>query len=107
LANYLQQTDRQGFLYGKNQTPLYNAARFAQAFKPVVGDSGTATRLPNLFNPLELATGIPANLLSRLYLSGPGRGLLQAGAQTPNLLQGAHPLALGGLLAAPSLQAGQ
>lgn len=44
LANFLQKTDRPGYLFGGNQSDLYNAARFHQAFKPIVGDSGTATR---------------------------------------------------------------
>lgn len=44
LASKLQQADRSGFTFGNNQSDLYNAARFAQAFKPIVGDSGTATR---------------------------------------------------------------
>jgi hypothetical protein len=111
LANYLQQTDRKGFLYGNNQSPLYQGARFAQAFKPIVGDSGTATRLPNLFNPLELAMGIPANLASRLYLSRPGGALVRSGAtalKTRGLLAGAaRPAALGGLLAAQTSESGQ
>lgn len=57
LANYLQQTDKNGFLFGKNQSDLYNAARFAQAFKPIVGDSGTSTRA-------LLNTDIPTLLMS-------------------------------------------
>jgi hypothetical protein len=47
LANYLQQTDKNGYLLGKNPSPHYNAVRYAQAFKPIVGDSGTATRSMN------------------------------------------------------------
>lgn len=108
LANYLQQTDRPGFLYGGNQTPLYNAARFGQAFKPVVGDSGTATRLPNIWNPVELAAGIPMNLATRAYLSRTGQGLLRGGAGLLNgpalLPPGAIPM---GLLAAQASEAGQ
>jgi hypothetical protein len=44
LASKLQQADKSGFLFGGNQSPLYQGARFAQAFRPIVGDSGTATR---------------------------------------------------------------
>lgn len=44
LANRLAAVDRQGFTFGKNTSPLYSGARFVQAFKPIVGDSGTATR---------------------------------------------------------------
>jgi hypothetical protein len=97
LATKLQQADRPGFLFGKNQTPLYQAARFAQAFKPIVGDSGTATRSAHLFSwpaalaehvaggsPLEslllgIAPRIAGNLAARTYLSPVG-SLLTRGA---------------------------
>lgn len=87
LANKLQQSDRQGFLFGRNQTPMYNAARFAQAFKPIVGDSGTATRSsPNLG---DMTLGVLANIGSRAYLSRPGSALartaVSAGALAPPL----------------------
>lgn len=70
LANYLQQTDRQGFLFGNNQSNAYNAARFSQAFKPIVGDSGTATR-SMLTSPTDFLLSIPGNLATRAYLSRP------------------------------------
>lgn len=70
LANLLQQKDKAGFLYGKNQTPLYNAARFAQAFKPIVGDSGTATRSP-LPSPTDFVLALPFNIATRAYTSSP------------------------------------
>jgi hypothetical protein len=70
LANLLQQKDKGGFLYGKNQTPLYNAARFSQAFKPIVGDSGTATRMP-LPSPTDFVLSLPFNLATRAYTSSP------------------------------------
>jgi hypothetical protein len=73
LANYLQQTDRGGYLFGKNQSDLYNAARFSQAFKPIVGNSGTATRQPMSLTDMGLA--IPGNIASRLYLSKGGSAL--------------------------------
>lgn len=75
LASRLKSADRAGYLFGKNQSSLYNIARFGEAFKPVVGDSGTATRSANVFNPLEWATGGPANLAMRLYLSPKGSAL--------------------------------
>lgn len=119
LANYLQQTDRQGFLYGTNQTPLYNAARFAQAFKPVVGNSGTATRSLGLGDvaalggamhvagPAGLALPLAGNLATRAYLSAPALAMTQQG-QMPSLLTPAVQRALmGGLLAAPLSEAGQ
>ena len=70
--------DRKGFLFGQNQTPLYQAARFSQAFKPAVGDSGTGTRSINLLDIGSLPLGIPANIASRLYLSRPGGAMLRA-----------------------------
>ena len=104
LASRLQQADKPGFLYGKNQSPLYSAARFAQAFKPIVGDSGTATRSANFFDPLELAMGVPAHIASRLYMSPVGgaaaRGTVagaQAAKQLPSLLRRLAPLYLSGI----------
>ena len=70
MASYLQKADKKGFLYGTNQSDAYNATRFAQAFKPAVGDSGTATRSIGLSDLLQLPIGLPANLLSRAYYKG-------------------------------------
>jgi hypothetical protein len=70
LASLLQQKDRTGFLFGNNHTPMYDAARFAQAFQPLVGDSGSATRMGSL-NPMDWALSIPGNIASRVYTSGP------------------------------------
>ena len=69
LASTLQRTDRTGFALGRNESPMYDAARFAQAFKPLVGDSGTATRSP--LNMLELAASVPINMTTRAYTSTP------------------------------------
>ena len=112
LANVLKRKDRHGFTFGKNQSDAYTMARFSQAFKPIVGDSGTATRG---FLPWLLATGgfggaagtymgapiagavtglglpLAANLGARAYLSGPLgpgvknllTGLLSRGATAP------------------------
>lgn len=71
LASALQQKDKAGFLLGGNQSPMYTAARFAQAFAPIVGDSGTATR-SMVTNPLELALSAPFNLAARAYTSRAG-----------------------------------
>ena len=100
LANTLQRADRPGFLYGNNQSDLYNAARFAQAFKPVVGNSGTATRS---WNPMSMAMGIPANLLSRAYLSAPGSAVVRGVVGANTAL--APPAAVGNAIA-PWLQSG-
>jgi len=106
LAARLQKADRPGFLYGKNQSPLYQVARFAQAFKPIVGDSGTATRLGNPFDPMEWLTGIPANLASRAYLSMPGSAVMRAAARGAGGTTKALPLATRRLLANPVLTSG-
>jgi hypothetical protein len=76
LASTLQRTDRTGFALGRNESPMYDAARFAQAFKPLVGDSGTATRSP--LNMLELAASVPINIGTRAYASTPGVNVANA-----------------------------
>jgi len=83
LANRLQSSDRSGYLYGNNQSDLYNGARFAQAFKPIVGDSGTATRSMNL---KDMALAIPGNVASWAYLH-PLAPTVRALANTPGGIQ--------------------
>lgn len=76
LANYLQKNDKNGFLFGKNQSDLYNAARFGQAFKPIVGDSGTATRSGQ---NMDIATMIGSpftNIAAKLYTSKPSTSMV-------------------------------
>lgn len=90
FANYLQQSDRQGFTFGRNQSPMYTAARFGQAFKPVVGDSGTATRS---WNPFSIGTGIPRSIVSNAYMSPIGSALVRG--STAAATATAPPLALG------------
>lgn len=70
LASALQQKDKGGFLRGRNQSPMYDAARFAQGFKPLVGDSGTATRMP-LPSPTDFVLSLPFNVATRAYTSAP------------------------------------
>lgn len=74
LANALARKDKSGFLLGRNASPMYDAARFAQAFKPIVGDSGTATRsvLPT---PTDFVLSAPFNLAARAYTSAPSVNL--------------------------------
>ena len=108
LAGKLQQADRQGFLFGRNQTPMYQAARFAQAFKPIVGDSGTATRSGGHGVASGLALGglgalmegphglalaaVPmaaralAGLGSRAYLTRPGAALARGVTALPGMV---------------------
>lgn len=77
LATTLMQKDRGGFTMGKNDTDMYNAARFVQAFPDIVGNSGTATRS---MGPTDYITGIPGNMLARMYLSRPVTAAASAGA---------------------------
>lgn len=69
FANTLQRADERGYLAGGNQSDLYNASRFAQAFRPLVGDSGTATRSPQ--GVFEMAASVPLNVAARAYASSP------------------------------------
>jgi hypothetical protein len=68
LANVLQMSDKKGFLRDHNRTDMYDAARFAKAFGPAVGDSGTATRSP-IQGVTEMALRIPYNVAARAYTS--------------------------------------
>ena len=74
LASALTRKDPQGFVFGQNQTPIYEAARFAQAFKPIVGDSGTATRTMEL-SPLSMLLAAPTNIAARAYTAQPTANL--------------------------------
>jgi hypothetical protein len=107
LANALAQSDKAGYTMGRNNSRLYDALRFAQAFQPIVGDSGTATR-SMMTNPLEIAASLPFNLATRAYTSSPavnaavgaqaaGQNL---GSVTAPFLQGTAPYlpVVGGLL---------
>lgn len=116
LANALQQKDKFGFLLGRNQSAMYDAARLAQAFKPVVGDSGTATRA-TLPSPTDFVLSLPFNVATKAYTSSPVVNLAANGGAifrngiAPNLnpnavrylpqLGAASGLAAGGLLALP------
>lgn len=70
LGGLLQQKDKPGYLFGKNQSDLYNAARFAQGFRPLMGDSGTATRSP-LPSATDVALSMPTNVAVEAYLRHP------------------------------------
>lgn len=74
LASALTRKDPQGFVFGSNQTPMYEAARFAQAFKPIVGDSGTATRSMEI-SPLSMMLAAPTNIAARAYTAQPSANL--------------------------------
>lgn len=85
IADYLQAKDKGGFTFGRNQSDAYNAARFAQAFKPIVGDSGTATRSAGL---TQMLLALPGNALSWAYLR-PAAPLVRGLAQTPGAVTNA------------------
>jgi len=72
LASVLRKNDKTGFLRGQNQSALYDAARFGRAFRPIVGDSGTATRS---VGATDFVMGLPFNALSRAYFSGPSTAI--------------------------------
>jgi hypothetical protein len=74
LASALTRKDPQGFVFGSNQSPMYEAARFAQAFKPIVGDSGTATRSMEV-SPLSMMLAAPTNIAARAYTAQPTANL--------------------------------
>lgn len=97
LPNVLASKDKAGYMFGKNQSDFYNAARYGDAFRPIVGDSGTATRsMTNL--SLENLAKLPFGLVARLYASQP---MTQAASATGQFLnQGAAPQ-LGQMLQIP------
>lgn len=70
LAGLLQQKDKAGFLFNKNNSDLYKAARVSQAFRPLFGDSGTATR-SMITSPTDFALTLPFNIATRSYASSP------------------------------------
>lgn len=94
LAALLQQKDRSGFLFGNNNSPLYEAARFGQAFPPLVGDSGTATRMgtDSLSNMLMK---IPGHVVSSVYTSEPAIATAQAASSAANTIGNGINLASG------------
>lgn len=105
LASALTRKDPRGFMEGTNTTPMYEAARFAQAFKPIVGDSGTATRTME-YTPLNMLLSMPTNIAASAYTSAPVTAAarrLQAGVlptgtvdlATEELLRRALPLTAG------------
>ena len=77
LATTLMQKDRGGFTMGGNNSDMYLAARFTQAFPDIVGNSGTATRS---MGPADYIAGVPGNILTRMYLSRPVSAAASAGA---------------------------
>lgn len=77
LANVLSK-DKRGFVRGVNTSPLYDAARFAQGFKAIAGDSGTATRSA-LPSPTDFVLSLPFNVATKAYTSNPAINLAARG----------------------------
>jgi len=105
LASALNRKDPRGFMEGSNTTPMYEAARFAQAFRPIVGDSGTATRTME-YTPLNMLLSMPTNIAASAYTSAPATavarrlqsGILPAGVVNPateEMLRRVMPLTAG------------
>lgn len=92
LANALGRTDRSGFTLGRNTSPLYAAARFSQAFKPVVGDSGTATRSGMGLLPLigTALGGLGGHFAGLGGMEGAGAGAAAGAAAAPLLNLGSR-----------------
>lgn len=116
LANLLQQKDKAGFMRGGNTSPLYDAARFSQGFRPIAGDSGTATRSA-LPSSTDFVLSLPFNVATKAYTSAPMVNLAARGGDIsrngllpqldPRLVErlplmgAAAGVGLGGLLAFP------
>ncbi len=110
LANALQQKDKAGFLLGRNTSPMYDAARLSQAFRPIVGDSGTATRSA-LPSPTDFVLSLPFNVATKAYTSAPVVNLAARGGaiRSNGLLENLNPervkylpqLGMAGLLSLP------
>lgn len=83
LANRLRTRDPKGFTYGFRNNDLYTAARFADRFKPLVGDSGTATRM----GVQMLGGGIAGSGVAALTGQDPAAGLAY-GLGAPLALRG-------------------
>jgi hypothetical protein len=97
LPNVLASKDKLGYVFGKNQSDFYNAARYGDAFRPIVGDSGTATRsMSNL--SLESLAKLPFGLVARLYASQP---MTAAAGGVGNVLNNGMAPQLGQMLQIP------
>jgi len=88
LAGAFARSDKGGYLRGYNDTGLYDALRFAntRTFGPIVGDSGTATRLGGFPDSLYRGTlNAAGNLATRGYIAAgntaPGGAVLNTGVR--------------------------
>jgi hypothetical protein len=103
LANVLQQKDKGGFLFGRNDSGMYDAARFSQAFSPIVGDSGTATR-SSLPSPTDFVLSLPFNLATRAYTSSPAVNLAAGAQAASSAASNATAQTMRGVLTSPSAE---
>lgn len=99
LATALMQRDRGGFTFGGNSSPMYDAARFVQAFPDIVGNSGTATRS---MGATDWLTGLPARAATSVYLSRPVMAAARAGSGAAGLTAQMLDNEVLGLLAMPT-----
>lgn len=86
LGNAFANSDKGGYLRGYNDTGLYDVLRAAntKSFGPIVGNSGTATRLGGFPDSLYRATvNAGGNLATRAYLATPP-GVLAGGVKAGN-----------------------
>jgi hypothetical protein len=86
LGNAFANSDKGGYLRGYNDTGLYDVLRAAntKSFGPIVGNSGTATRLGQFPDSLYRATvNAGGNLATRAYLNTPP-GVLAGGVKAGN-----------------------
>lgn len=96
LANALTQGDARGMLMGANRSGLYDALRAVQAFPDIVGNSGTATRMPMSLTELGLA--LPTRIATGAYASTPAVRMAMGAQAAGGLLNDAGSQ-FGGLLA--------
>jgi hypothetical protein len=92
LAGALRKADPKGYIYGfRDGSDLYDMAKFADSFRGIVGDSGTAARLGYQM----LAGGAAGSLISGVSGGDPLSGLAY-GAGVPLAVRGAGSAYLSG-----------
>lgn len=85
LANRLARMDKGGFSRGKNNSDLYEAARFGQAFKEAVGDSGTSTRMSLRDLGNSVSRGVSGGGILGAFMGEPVTGMAAGGALAASL----------------------
>jgi hypothetical protein len=77
LASALMSKDKNGYTFGSNDSDLYKAVKFVQAYPKLVNDSGTATK--TAISVGQLPAKAMGAIISRLYM-----GMGNAAAKAPN-----------------------